>query len=172
MVIYPQRLTIYLGLYSAHRAVIFAIAHLSCFRSWYWYARALHLSYCACELKDLTRDVATRGTHDNRKTLVCRTQTRQIESPSQLGGGQKYRPCRLCNVGETADPCGPSRLPENIFLTAGVSGVYGYLHCLRNLPATSFGSGQYFLLVYDILILYALTASCNCIIRQKIDWVK
>jgi len=29
MAIYPQRLTIYL--YSAHRAVIFAIAQLSCF---------------------------------------------------------------------------------------------------------------------------------------------
>jgi len=31
MAISPQQLTIYLGLYSAHRAVIFAIAQLSCF---------------------------------------------------------------------------------------------------------------------------------------------
>ena len=30
MAISPQQLTIYLGLYSAHRAVIFAIAQLSC----------------------------------------------------------------------------------------------------------------------------------------------
>jgi len=34
MAISPQRLTIYL--YSAHRAVIFAIAQLSCFSIWYW----------------------------------------------------------------------------------------------------------------------------------------
>jgi len=30
MAISPQQLTIYLGLYSAHHAVIFAIAQLSC----------------------------------------------------------------------------------------------------------------------------------------------
>jgi len=45
MAISPQRLTIYL--YSAHRAVIFAIAQLSCYYFWLVgsYGRRNHVKY-------------------------------------------------------------------------------------------------------------------------------
>jgi len=44
MAISPQQLTIYL--YSAHRAVIFAIAQLSCYRAMLRRARYCYSKYC------------------------------------------------------------------------------------------------------------------------------